>query len=172
MKILPWTERKWELGLPQWQTPHLLERLEGTPVRLASKLMIYEPIMTVRPAEDKWSILENAGHIWDVESLSLKRFEEFVEGLTDLTPAEMSGQRTRDASYNDKTIHYVINGLTSARQEIIEILRAQDDSFFQRTAIHPRLKQPMTPVDLMYFFAEHDDYHLAIITELGRTLSK
>ena len=34
------------------------------------------------------------------------------------------------------------------------------------TAPHPRLRVPMNLVDHAFFVAEHDDYHLARITEL------
>jgi hypothetical protein len=34
--------------------------------------------------------------------------------------------------------------------------------------LHPRLNQPMRVVDLLFFVAEHDDYHLARISELIR----
>jgi hypothetical protein len=37
-----------------------------------------------------------------------------------------------------------------------------------RSAHHPRLNRPMRLVDMLYFQAEHDDYHLARITELIR----
>jgi hypothetical protein len=32
--------------------------------------------------------------------------------------------------------------------------------------MHPRLKQPMRLVDHLFFVAEHDDHHLALIREL------
>lgn len=34
------------------------------------------------------------------------------------------------------------------------------------TALHPRLKKGMRTMDLFLFVAEHDDHHLARITEL------
>jgi uncharacterized damage-inducible protein DinB len=37
-----------------------------------------------------------------------------------------------------------------------------------RTAFHPRLRQLMTVADLLFFVAEHDDHHLASITQLIR----
>ena len=38
----------------------------------------------------------------------------------------------------------------------------------ERTALHPRLGLPMRAVDHAFFVAEHDDHHLARITELLR----
>jgi hypothetical protein len=34
--------------------------------------------------------------------------------------------------------------------------------------VHPRLRQPMRFVDHLYFVAEHDDHHLATISELAK----
>ena len=37
-----------------------------------------------------------------------------------------------------------------------------------RTALHPRLRQPMSVTDLCFFVAEHDDHHLQTIEELKK----
>jgi hypothetical protein len=34
--------------------------------------------------------------------------------------------------------------------------------------VHPRLQQPMRVVDMAFFVAEHDDHHLARMTQLAR----
>jgi hypothetical protein len=36
-------------------------------------------------------------------------------------------------------------------------------ALFGRVLVHPRLKAPMRLVDHLFFMAEHDDHHLAII---------
>jgi hypothetical protein len=41
-----------------------------------------------------------------------------------------------------------------------------------RTALHPRLRQPMSVVDLCFFVAEHDDHHLRTIEELKVALAR
>ncbi|MCK4414213.1 MAG: hypothetical protein KAY32_11760 [Candidatus Eisenbacteria sp.] len=47
-----------------------------------------------------------------------------------------------------------------------------NDQDIARTAIHPRLNQPMRVLDLMIFAAEHDDHHLVRITELLQILGR
>ena len=37
---------------------------------------------------------------------------------------------------------------------------------FKKSSLHPRLKMQMTPVDLAWFDAEHDDHHLVKIQNL------
>jgi len=46
---------------------------------------------------------------------------------------------------------------------------SEDD--VELTAHHPRLNMPMRLIDLAYFIAEHDDHHLACITDLIRKYS-
>jgi uncharacterized damage-inducible protein DinB len=171
MKVKPWIERKFDLGLPSWMMPHLLERLEGTPARVENKLKKYRAIAATKPPDGKWSIQEHAGHLADADILSLRRFNEFAAGITELTPADMSGRKTKEALYNQRTIEDILENIIRARQEVIDLLLKQDDSYFTRQAMHSRLQQTMTPVDLMYFFAEHDDYHLAKMTELAAMLT-
>jgi hypothetical protein len=36
------------------------------------------------------------------------------------------------------------------------------------TAVHPRRQQPMRVIDMALFVADHDDHHLAKMTELLR----
>jgi hypothetical protein len=41
-----------------------------------------------------------------------------------------------------------------------------DERAVLRTALHPRLRQPMCVLDFAFFIAEHDDHHLAAVSEL------
>jgi len=40
-----------------------------------------------------------------------------------------------------------------------------------KSSLHPRLNMPMRTMDLFLFVAEHDDHHLARITELAKMLT-
>lgn len=46
-----------------------------------------------------------------------------------------------------------------------------EDALVERTALHPRLEQPMRVLDHVVFVAEHDDHHLAEVTRLKRTMT-
>ena len=47
-------------------------------------------------------------------------------------------------------------------------LEAMDEETIALTAQHPRLQQPMRVIDMALFVAEHDDHHIASITEILR----
>jgi hypothetical protein len=52
--------------------------------------------------------------------------------------------------------------------EFVRRLDEYDATFVERTALHPRLKMKIRVIDLAFFIAEHDDHHLARISELIR----
>jgi hypothetical protein len=52
--------------------------------------------------------------------------------------------------------------------EFVERMESFDEEFIARSAIHPRLQIPMRVIDLAFFKAEHDDHHIARISELIR----
>jgi hypothetical protein len=49
---------------------------------------------------------------------------------------------------------------------LVRELETFPDDGMSFAAMHPRLKAAMNVTDLAYFVAEHDDYHLARISEL------
>jgi hypothetical protein len=72
------------------------------------------------------------------------------------------------ADYNGKALSEILSSFRAARLRLIERLEGLDESGAARSALHPRLEQPMRVIDMMLFVAEHDDHHLARITELMR----
>jgi hypothetical protein len=65
----------------------------------------------------------------------------------------------------------IASGFRDARTKTIHRLAQLDDEMFGRIALHPRLHVQMRLVDLLFFTAEHDDYHLTRIAELAALLS-
>jgi hypothetical protein len=49
-------------------------------------------------------------------------------------------------------------------------LDSYDEAIVSRTALHPRLKTKIRVIDLAFFIAEHDDHHLARISELKQVV--
>jgi len=91
--------------------------------------------------------------------------------VPELAAADMSNQKTRDANHNDSSIEDLQRAFRAARNTIVERLESLDESSVVRKAIHPRLQRPMRAIDLCVFVAEHDDHHLARMSELWRALS-
>jgi uncharacterized damage-inducible protein DinB len=164
----PWFERKFDFDLPVWMFPNVLERLRGTPARLEETLAGLTAATLTRRQDDEWSIQENAGHLWDMEALWLGRLDDLLAGAEYLRVADLTNQKTYDAQHNAHSLEAI---LAAFRRERLAFVRRLDDlteGDITRTALHPRLKQPMRVLDHIYFVAEHDDHHLAQISRLKR----
>jgi uncharacterized damage-inducible protein DinB len=161
-----WFSRTFELGLPPDAAPEILDRLGSTPDRLAAAVEGLSPEILTKRHDNKWSIQENAGHLFDLESLWDQRLDDYARGADTLHPADLENRKTHKAHHNDRPISAILADFHNARLAILAKIAALTPADLSRTALHPRLQKPMTVVDLCYFVAEHDDHHLATITEL------
>jgi uncharacterized damage-inducible protein DinB len=168
MRQTPWTAREFRFEAPAGLFPGILERIRGTPARLAARVSGLPTGVLVRRDGDSWSIQENVGHLIEVEALWLGRLDDYDAGLRVLRAADMQNRRTSAANYNSRSIAAVLEEFGGVRGRLVERLEGLDDGMIARTALHPRLNTPMRIVDMMIFAAEHDDHHLARITELMR----
>lgn len=119
-----------------------------------------------RRSGNTWSIQENAGHLLDLEPLWLARVEDLLARRPEMTPADLTNRRTHEANHNAAPLAALLRGFRQARAVLLHRLEAVDDAALAYTAPHPRLRVPMSLVDHAFFVAEHDDYHLARMTEL------
>ena len=167
-----WFDRTFALGLGPAKAPELLERLRRAPERLAEAVRGLNPETLTRRAEGKWSIQENAGHLSDLESLWEQRLDDYDKKATELHPADLENRKTHEANHNSRPISEILSDFSETRSRIVERLAHMSPAELARTALHPRLQQPMSVVDLCFFVAEHDDHHLRTIDELRATSTK
>ena len=168
VKKQPWFERQFPTGLPASLFPVVLERLRGTPARLEERVSTLPAAVLTRRVGNTWSIQETTGHLLDLEPLWLQRVEDLLARKPDLTVADLQNRRTHDANHNAASVAGLLGGFRRTRHALVHKLEAADESAVTFTALHPRLRVPMNLVDHVFFVAEHDDYHLARISELLR----
>jgi uncharacterized damage-inducible protein DinB len=148
------------------QYPNLCVRLWGTPARLEEMLRTVAKDELVGRPHENWSAQEHAGHLLDLEPLWMARVDDFLSGRDTLAAADLNNRKTHEANYNAQELAEILAGFRIARLCLVELLRTFESDVFARTRLHPRLQQPMRLVDHLYFVAEHDDHHLAKISEL------
>lgn len=167
-----WFERKFTLDLPLSMYPNVLERVRGTPARLEDRLLRLPREVLVRRDGESWSMQEQAGHLLDLGTLDLGRLDDYEAGLDTLRPADLGNRKTHEANHNADSIERLLAAFRTEREEFVRRLEGYDSEFIARAALHPRLRIPMRVIDLACFIAEHDDHHLARITDLLRTFSE
>jgi uncharacterized damage-inducible protein DinB len=163
-----WFERTFGLGIPTEAFPDILERLRGTPLRLEERTSLVSGVLLTRRHEGRWSIQEHVGHLVDLEALWAGRIDDFENNQDSLRPADLENRATWDAEHNIRVLKDLLGDFSRLRTAMIDRCESMGERELARTALHPRLQQPMTVVDLLFFVAEHDDHHLASITELIR----
>jgi len=167
MKKLKWFERTFQFGLPAGMLPFYIERLEGTIARIQNKVKdVPEEILSNR-LDNTWSVKENIGHLAEVDEVAFKRITEMITGATVLSPAVFEPK-----PYDRWPITDVVNFFLETRSRSVIRYRELKPDELGKASQHPRLKVMMTPMDLAWFDAEHDDHHLVRITEILTELSK
>lgn len=167
MKRLDWFERRFTFGFPVEMLPFYLERLEGTIYRLEIKLFnISDEILSAKP-DGKWSVKEHIGHLAEVDEIANKRIDEIRRGAEKLSPAVFEPK-----NYNPATLEDILEYFKRTRRDNLLKYKTITEPDLTKTSLHPRLHVPMTPVDLAWFDAEHDDHHLVRINEIISILSK
>jgi hypothetical protein len=171
-KYLKWTDRTFQFTFPVEVYPEMIERVRGTPARLEDRARSIAPEILSKRDGDRWSIQENAGHLLDLESLFTQRLDEYLAGATVLHAADMSNRKTYEADHNRVLPQTILADFRAQRTRLVTRLDSLDSETFAAVAHHPRLNVPMRLVDMLFFQAEHDDFHLARISELIRLFAE
>jgi uncharacterized damage-inducible protein DinB len=164
---LRWTDRHFAFDISEELFPVVVERLRGTPARIEDKVRALSPALLTRRDGDAWSIQEHIGHLLDLDELHAGRLDDFLAGAEVLRAADMTNRKTHEAGHNDRPIADLLQAFRRERERFVARLDAWDENLLSLTALHPRLRQPMRVIDMAFFTAEHDDHHLARMTELA-----
>ncbi len=161
-----WFDRKFNFQDLEGTLPAILERLQGTPLRLEQKISNIPVAYYTIEKPGVWSIQQQVGHLGDLEPLWEHRFKDFLKGKEVLTEADLSNLKTHQAGHNQHDMSDLLKYFKTKRGSLCTVLKSIGPKAEVWHSKHPRLRSPMRPIDLAYFVAEHDDHHLACITKL------
>ncbi|MDY0779303.1 DinB family protein [Tenacibaculum sp. IB213877] len=171
MKQVNWFERKFDFSFQQNIFPSIIERLEGTSIRLEHKIsQIPTEYLTVKP-DNKWSIKEHIGHLSDLEPLWQNRLDDILANKEFLREVDLTNSKTDLANHNSKNVSELLEEFIKLRKNTLNKLKNLTEEDIYKYGLHPRLKTPMRTMDLFLFVAEHDDHHLSKMTEIVTLLS-
>jgi hypothetical protein len=167
VKKVDWLNRQFVSGLPVGMLPFYLERLSGTLVRLEKKVTGLSEYLLSHKLDGKWSVKQNIGHLAEIDEVANKRIEEMMKGVSPMSPAIFEPRH----DYNAMPVQQVLTLFNEHRAKNLERYNTLSGDDLAKSSLHPRLKIIMTPVDLAFFDAEHDDHHLVRISEIIQTLN-
>jgi uncharacterized damage-inducible protein DinB len=161
-----WFDKKFQFELPQEKYDSILNQLKETPEKISLLVSsLTEDILSKR-VDNKWSIKENVGHLVDLEELHDGRIDDFIDGKKTLRSADLKNIKTEEADHNSKNISELLTQLKNVRENFVERLKVLDEKVLANSSIHPRLHQPMRPIDMAQFVLEHDKHHIQTIKDL------
>jgi hypothetical protein len=144
----------------------VLERLSAAPAGLAEALKgAPDDAVRRRPPTGKWSMIENAAHMRDIERVYQERFSKMA--FSD-RPAFWMLDNDRAAGqlkYADSDLGAVLKEFRRLREDTLLVLRALPDATWRCTGLHPK-RGELTIEQLAEVLAGHDASHLGRIREL------
>jgi len=144
----------------------VLARLAAGPAALAEAMKGLSAEAAKRRADDKWSIVENARHLPDIELVFVERFTRMA--FSDQPPAFWLLDNDRVAvakKYNEADLGATVKSFKELRQETLNLLKALPAAAWRRTGQHPK-RGETNMEQLAEHLANHDDKHIARIREL------
>ena len=172
VKIGKWNDRRFNFDYSVDVYPVMLARLRGTPARLDEILTDLPKDVLTKQVDGTWSIMQNAAHLIDVDVLHLCRMDDYDNNVDTLRPADRSAIDNHIPSFDRDSRADILKTFRLIRTDLHGRMAGLDEAGALRSAHHPRLDQPMRVIDMAYFAAEHDDYHLARTYELVELLAK
>ncbi|HET7294721.1 MAG TPA: DinB family protein [Vicinamibacteria bacterium] len=144
----------------------LLGRLAEAPKALAATVKGLDPeAARRRPADGKWSILENACHLRDIELVYAERFTRTA--FQDRPSFWMldNDRSARELRYDAQDLKAVAGEFAARRADTLTLLRALPHAAWRRTGIHPK-RGELSLEALAEHLARHDESHLGRIRAL------
>jgi len=171
VKRQKWFDKKFQFDLSEDHYGSVLKKLRETPENIAQLVSpLSEEVLTKR-IENRWSIKENIGHLIDLEELHDGRIDDFIAGKEILRPADLNNRKTDEANHNNKKIGDLLSQLKMVRENFVKRMKHLDVQILSSSSKHPRLNQPMRPIDMAQFVLKHDEHHIQTIKELINQLT-
>jgi|SRR6185369_2520952 len=149
----------------------LVNQLAATPNRLRQLIDETSEGLRYRPADGRFSILENVCHLRDIEiegyTNRIKRIlEEDAPELLDIDGGRLAIER----EYNNQELIPALNTFVEAREENVARLRNVEIREFEKTGNLQGVGQ-VTLERLLEMMLEHDEGHLTELQMLQRTFT-
>jgi uncharacterized damage-inducible protein DinB len=138
----------------------------GTPARLL-QLAGHEPPERLNlRRQGSWSVKEHIGHLILVQDRMEPRLEDIGQRRSQLTQVDLTDQEHFVAGHGRREMGDLIEEFRLKRIYFSERIMAMGQAELLHRAAHPCTGRWMTPADILYFLAEHDDHHLALMRQL------
>lgn len=143
----------------------VLARLAAAPEALTAAVRNLTPeAAAARPADGKWSIVENACHMRDIELVFVERFTKMAFSERPAFFLLDNDRAVELRRYRESDVRAVAKTFKELRQDTLRLLSALPAVAWKRTGLHPT-RGEMTIEQVAEHLGNHDDKHLSRIRE-------
>jgi hypothetical protein len=147
----------------------VLSRLEAVPARLQKTLRAFSTEAVRRaPAPGKWSALEIACHLRDIDRLYAERVSKAAFSERPSFWMMDNARVSEKLRYREAEPAAVLKEHKRRREDLLSLLRALPHASWQRTGLHPK-RGELTIEALAHVIASHDDGHLTALEALPKS---
>jgi DinB superfamily len=141
------------------QYPQQLALLGAHPAQLRQQVQqLSEPAYRFRPAEGEWSVIENVGHLIDIDILMRARIGKIMASNNPpLEPFDVDGT-VRAREYQQKNLMALLHAFAEQRAEFLEQIRYLRPEALERAGIHPT-RGAVRIADLVGMVLRNDAIH-------------
>jgi hypothetical protein len=144
----------------------VLERLEAGPAAFATALKgTADDVLRRKAAGAKWSMIEHAAHVRDIERVYQSRFSRMVFGEKPSFWMLDNDAAASALKYAEGDPGEVAKEFRRLREDTVSLLRALPHESWKKTGLHPE-KGEMTVEELATRLADHQDAHIGKIKAL------
>jgi uncharacterized damage-inducible protein DinB len=118
-----------------------------------------------RPADGKWSIVENACHMRDLELVFAERFTKMAFSERPTFWMLDNDRAAAEKKYSEADLGAAAKSFKELRQETLTLLKALPAATWRRTGLHPK-RGELSVEQLAEHLGNHDDKHIGQIREL------
>jgi hypothetical protein len=136
-----------------------LEALAAFPEALRRQVAgLSEEALRFRPAPNEWSILENIGHLIDIDTLQAGRIGQIIaKDLPPLQPFDVD-EAVRANDYQSKQAPLLLGTFAERRAAVVEEWRYIRPENLSRAGAHP-VRGPVTIATIIGMVARNDQTH-------------
>ena len=144
----------------------MIAKLQETPKTLSSLLQgVSDEVLRRKPAPEKWSMLEIACHLRDVEQLFVERYAKMANHDRPALRMMNQDEVAVALKYNEDDPAAAIRDFRALRTETISLLSALASQSWQRIGLHPK-RGDFTIAGQADVHVKHDANHLNQIRTL------
>jgi len=166
MRPVPWTRRQLDYGRGVDELPVLIERVRGTTDRLRGLLQHRAPGSLGLRVSGRWSVLDHLGHLLALQDRFEERIADFEAMRPRLSPIDLQHQEVELDGHRLRRPGDMLEEFELKRKAFLRRVMALPAHCLEHASAHPCNGQPMRPMDMLLWIAEHDDHHLATMRAL------